>query len=306
MKELNERDIKRSRVLGLKPLAARLLATRPINVLARRAMRAAGPKARLRLPLSFPLVEYRDGGVSLLLAEPDVDMVARDVFWGGGKPQARADARLLRTVELLCAGECTFLDIGSYDGIFALVAARSSEQARAIAFEIVPENFLLIWRNIIGNDLASRVDARLLGIADKQGTMRMPARLGLSSLASSMSIGSRFQSGVAVPLDTLDNVVPDIVGSLVIKIDVEGFEAAVFRGGVETLRRLRPDIICEFLPAATEIDAIEALLKPLGYRFFQSLPEEFQENPHIVPSRAGWNWLLTCRPDAEALIARAG
>jgi FkbM family methyltransferase len=305
VKELHQKDIERSRVFGLKPLAARLLATRPINMLARRAIRSAGAKARLRLPLSFPHVEYQHGAVRVILAEPHVDMVARDIFWGRGQPQAPEDARLLRAVRLLCDGECTFLDIGSYDGIFALVAARSSEQVRAIAFEIVPENFLLIWRNIIGNDLALRVDARLLGIADEQGTMRMPARLGLSSLASSMSIGSSFESGVAVPLDTLDTVAAEIGGCLVMKIDVEGFEAAVFRGGTETLRRLRPDVICEFLPAAKETETIEALLKSLGYRFFQSLPEGFRENARIVPSSDGWNWLLTCRPDAEALIARA-
>ena len=292
-------------MFGLKPLAARLLAGRPVNFAVRRIARHAAPETRLRMPLSMPQVEYRQRVGPVLLLDPKVDVVARDIYWGGRRPQSAADALVLRAVEMLCSEGCTFLDIGSYSGLFALVAARSSEATRAIAFEIVPENFLLIWRNIIANGVAGQVRAMLTGIGDEPGSIRMPTRLGLASLATSMSIGSQFSEGIEVPLVMLDSVAGDIAGPLVMKIDVEGFEGAVFRGGAETVRRLRPDIVCEILGSATEFEEIDAFLKPLGYRFLQARADGFHEAERLAPTPECRDWLLSCRPDIMKLTAQA-
>jgi len=48
-----------------------------------------------------------------------------------------------------------------------------------------------------------------------------------------------------VTVETLDRTVPDGFPVAFVKIDVEGGELGVFRGGIETLRRTRPVIVFE-------------------------------------------------------------
>lgn len=306
MKRFGEQEVRRFRVGGIKRWAAAALKTRPVNAPARLIARHLAPARRMRLPLALDEVAYRQAcAAPVRMLDPGIDQVARDIYWGGGRPQNDADARTLRMVERLCRDGGTFLDIGSYSALFAMAAARSSDAIRAVAFDIVPENFLLCWRNVIANDLVQRVEPRLLGIGASSGQMRMPATLGLASLASSMSIGSDFSNGVAVPIATLDSQCAQIDGRLVIKIDVEGFEGDVFRGGRETLERLRPDLVCELLPDAQDHDDIQAMLSPLGYRFFLSTDAGLREETRVVPSREGRDWVFSCRSDIDDIIAAA-
>jgi FkbM family methyltransferase len=302
VKTIGERDVARLSGFGPKRLTARLLASRPVNPLARLIARRLAPAKRVHLPLAQRSVTYCQTAGPVTLLNPRADQVARDVYWGGGRPQSAADARTLRCVEALCAGGGTFLDIGSYSGLFAMAAARASSEVRSIAFEIVPENLLLIWRNVIANDLVEQVEPRLLGIGDKPGRMRMPAGFDFLALASSMSIGSVFDEGVTVPLSTLDREAANALGPLIMKIDVEGFEGAVLRGGRRTIERLRPDIICELLPDARDHAEIDAMLAPLGYRYFQSREEGFTASKRLVPGLDGRDWLLSCRSDVDELI----
>jgi Methyltransferase FkbM domain len=69
--------------------------------------------------------------------------------------------------------------------------------------------------------------------------------------------------GRQVPVHTLDSYQLDDVALL--KIDVEGMEADVIRGGLDTIRRNRPVIFAEAWDAGYE-QATAELLEPLGYR----------------------------------------
>ncbi len=234
------------------------------------------------------------------MLEPVRDEVARTIYWGGGRCLSAADQYALDCVERLCADARTFADIGAYSGLFALVAARAQPELKAIAFEIVPENYLLVGRNIIENDLVGRVEARLCGISDKAGSMTMAPALNLERLASSMSVGSMFTSGVRVPIATLDEAIDGCEGPVVLKVDVEGFEANVLRGGSALLDRHRPDIICEILPRSADFPEIEEMLGVLGYRFFLFTDDGLKHCDHIDPTQDGRDWLFTARSDFSA------
>lgn len=52
---------------------------------------------------------------------------------------------------------------------------------------------------------------------------------------------------------------------VLLKIDVEGMEAAVLRGGIETIRRDRPLIFAEAIDQSAR-KQLAAVLEPLGYR----------------------------------------
>ena len=53
------------------------------------------------------------------------------------------------------------------------------------------------------------------------------------------------------------------------KIDVEGFETAVVRGGSKLFATKKPDVICEILPSSTRHQELDGMLRELGYQYFQ-------------------------------------
>jgi FkbM family methyltransferase len=296
MKVYNEQDLRRANWGGLKPALYRALSVRPIRKLAYAVGRRLLPKPMLhRLPVFEDSVEFcLKSGASVRLLDPQVDYVAKDIFWGGGRLLVPSENNILDKVETLARHANVFLDIGSYSGLFALVAARANPHLRAVAYEIVPENYALIDKNIAANGLSGRVQAKLAGLAAAPGTLTMPSKSGSLSHPASLSLGSHFEAGIPVPLTTLD--AEGYQGRMLMKIDVEGFEWQVFQGGAATIAALRPDMICEFLPGAPDCDAVQGFLKSLDYRFLLALDHGFEERSEIVPHPTARDWLLTTRP----------
>ena len=83
------------------------------------------------------------------------------------------------------------------------------------------------------------------------------------------------------------------------KIDVEGFEWSVFRGGSDLLSRQRPDIICEVLRRAPNIQEMQELLVSLGYDFYHINNSGLSKQDAIIPARLERDWLFTTRSEEE-------
>lgn len=308
MIKLGAQEVRRMNWFGFKPVVARLLSSFPINPAVQFAARTVLPRSIAhRLPLARRHVDYKlANGNMVRLLDPLRDEIARDIYWGSSQPTGAAERRKLRMVELLSQSASTFLDVGAYAGLYALIAARSNPELTAIAYEIVPENYLLTVRNILENDLAGRMEAKLRGIGEREGTVRLPPRMGAASNLSSISLGSQFETGVAVPVSTLDAETQGLAGPFVIKIDVEGFEEQVFLGGEQFIAASLPDIICEILPADGPACAtIEAMIRPLGYRTFTFEADAIPEHREIAPRSALRDWLITARPEIDAILAGA-
>lgn len=284
---------------GAKSKIAKLISIRPINYVFRWiAARTVPPDTAARFPVSVPQVVYRlTGGGEVILLDPVRDEVARWIYWGEGRCMEPSDQYALDCVEWLCRDSRTFLDIGAYSGLFGLVAARSQPNLKVITFEIVPENHLLVLRNVIENNLVGHIDARLCGLSGEPGSIIVAPSLHLDRLASSINIGSDFKNGVQIPIDILDNVVGEGDGPVVMKIDVEGFEAAVMRGGRKLFSQQRPDVICEILPRSSDFKDIEMMLRSNEYRFYQINDEGLRLCDQIDPSNGGRDWLFTVRKE---------
>ena len=297
MKTDFEADLNRMDWFGAKTIIARILSIKPVNFVFRQmAAFFLSEKSSARFPVSVSSVRYRlKGGETVVLLDPVRDEVARSIYWGRGRCLEPSDQYALDCTEWLSEDARLFIDIGSYSGLFALVAARAQPELRAITFEIVPENQLLIVRNIIENDLVERVDARLCGLSDRSGFMKVAPSLHLDRLASSVTIGSDFSSGVRVPIERLDQAVGEVEGPVAMKIDVEGFEVGVLRGGSRLIKRHRPDFICEILPRSNDFKEIEATLSGLNYSFFQIDGDGLRKQEQIDPTKGGRDWLFTTR-----------
>jgi FkbM family methyltransferase len=122
-------------------------------------------------------------------------------------------------------------DVGSNVGIFACLAA--ARGADTVAFEPVPANTELIRRNAVHNDLSVRAFGTALGA--ESGTARIPnpdaggAGANFSLLTTD---GDATVPTLDVSVSTGDHFVTDedVSPPTVLKIDVEGAEAAVLDG----------------------------------------------------------------------------
>lgn len=283
------RRVRRNSWHGIKPLVSRALYLPVVNPLVRGAASVfLEPRALQRLPFRGRAEYVLASGDRVVLLDAREDQVAKDLLWGGGAPVSRAAANILRYVE---RGKGTFLDIGAYSGLFALVAAKAG--MRAIAFEILPENYFLAARNIVANDVADHAEVRLCGVSDHAGAIVMPRSTGSAAHPSSMSLAADYEEGVSIPTITIDSL--GLGGPMLWKIDVEGYEWSVLKGAMQTIRAHRPDIICEILPQCGQAKQIDDFLKPLAYRFYISLDGGLEERPEIVPSREGWDWIFSTR-----------
>ncbi|MCB2085769.1 MAG: FkbM family methyltransferase [Sphingomonadaceae bacterium] len=284
----------------MKSILRKALTLRPISKLAVGIARVLPGSWQKRLPVNVPLSRLKlDGGQEVSLAQPHRCHVAQEIFWGSGQLDSAQDRNALDAAIAFSRNAGTFLDIGSYTGLFALAVARVNPNLHAYAYEIVGENYLLLWENVLHNDLGDRVHPCLVAVGGEDGEIRIPYAQSSGQLASSVDIGWSTDHGVRVPMKRLDDLHLDSPGPVALKIDVEGFEMEVFDGAKAFLEKHRPDMVCEVLRRAKRVPEMMELLGGLGYRWFHIREEGFARRDTIVADKFRRDWVLTCKSDEE-------
>lgn len=145
-----------------------------------------------------------------------------------------AETRLVR--ELLNPGD-TFIDIGAHIGWFATLGAKIvGERGQVVAFEPYEMNSAMLKYNLQQNSCTNvRVTESALG--SRKGCVSLVNSGGDSGGVTALDWGS--EERVEVPITTLDESEGELGPIALVKIDVEGWEAHVLRGGRKTLSRAR-------------------------------------------------------------------
>ncbi len=195
--------------------------------------------------------------------------------------RARVDTILSKepcTIEWLTSfqpGEM-MIDVGANVGMYTIWAA-VTRNTKVIAFEPEAQNYALLNRNILNNNVQDRVRAYCIGLTDRSGLVG----LHLANLivgGSCHSVGealdfkheplkSVYEQGcVAFALDDLVSSggvpVPDHI-----KIDVDGFEPKVFAGARTTLQQPTvKSLLIEINLNLADHREIVAELTALGFR----------------------------------------
>ena len=188
-------------------------------------------------------------------------------------------------LHLLRAGD-VFVDVGANVGAYSMLAA--SVGARAIAFE-PGERYDDLRRNAAHNEYP--VDCRREAVGDRNGVIGFT--VGLDAV-NHVALDDE-EAGTEVPVVRLDDAVEH---ATLIKVDTEGFEAAVVAGGLR--------VFTQASAAIMEIDAAETegpmrALSDLGYRPISYDPFTRQIRPF---HRQGNNSILV-RADVEERLRRA-
>ena len=140
-----------------------------------------------------------------------------------------------------------FFDVGANIGTYSIIGCLKSERLVAYAFEPVVENQRLLEQNIAAHHLGDRV-VEPYAASDRQGKTQIYLhQSGTHSINNPES--DRTREIETVKIDELFNgqeVLPDVV-----KIDVEGHEAAVISGAWKRLTRAMPTMFVEYAPVRT-------------------------------------------------------
>jgi FkbM family methyltransferase len=176
----------------------------------------------------------------------------------------------------LCPGWCVF-DVGANIGLFTLKAAACHQAGQAFAFEPNPQTFARLQANVRQNDLNNVMAIpKAVGRAAGWAAFDPGAASTLGRLAAAQPHDTA--AGLGVEVVTLSGVLQQeqVFTVHLLKLDVEGAEAEVLRGGEPVLERIER-IVMEYHSAdlLAECEGIlrrhrfrRVLLAPPAYAYF--------------------------------------
>jgi FkbM family methyltransferase len=170
-------------------------------------------------------------------------------------------------------------DIGSYEGIFSMFAARAvGDSGTVIICEPNPWCFKNTRCNLDLNQFHCKIVMENAALSDARSTMRMvqpklePARSTLNNDIADRIKGTEEFVTFETRVERLDELIaerkwpaPDFI-----KVDTEGVELAVLKGAVNTLSKNKPELLIEMDGTTPEnwaanFRAIHQFLSELGY-----------------------------------------
>jgi FkbM family methyltransferase len=151
-----------------------------------------------------------------------------------------------RTVELLLGfllrEDSNCIDAGANEGRFLQHMVQRAPRGRHIAWEPVPTLAAHL------RTAFPAVELHEAALSDKAGEAEffvVPEDLAYSGLRERAYPGDYHPTPIRVRTERLDDELPRDYEPALIKIDVEGAELGVLRGGVETIARFRPVVVFE-------------------------------------------------------------
>ncbi|HEY3396239.1 MAG TPA: FkbM family methyltransferase [Armatimonadota bacterium] len=176
------------------------------------------------------------------------------------------------------------IDGGAHVGCFARLAAKLVGPAgKVVSVEPCPQNLALLRENVAGAGGAEiTVLAGALAAAPGEMTLEW-AHTNLGVQALTTNFGVEISGRVTVRATTVDEIAAGLGRVDLLKLDVEGGEAAALAGAAETLRCYRPVVIAASYHLPGDEQALAAQLNSLTERYrvapYVAYPDA---EPHII------------------------
>ena len=178
-----------------------------------------------------------------------------------------------------------FVDVGANVGVFTVLAC-AARGARGLAFEPGQGAFKRLSQNIALNNLGDRVELLNVAVGNENGTVSFVTGNNATNHVATDSQESQARATTTVPIRKLDSVI-DSQHPTILKIDVEGLEAAVIAGASRILADPALDAIIVELRGHgnqygySESETFDTLLT-LGFRAYRYDP--FSRKLHEISS----------------------
>jgi FkbM family methyltransferase len=189
------------------------------------------------------------------------------------------------------------IDVGAHSGILARNFLKAFPQAKLYCFEPLPGPFkkLSLW----ADRKKGRVKVFNFALGEKEGELPIFITVDYepsSSLLRSTETCHRIypftkkQEPLSVRVETLDGVMARLEEPLspeiLIKLDVQGYEDRVIKGGLQTFHKARACILEVGLDTLYEqqasFEALLALLKNTGFRYAGNLEQSYADDGHTI------------------------
>jgi FkbM family methyltransferase len=158
------------------------------------------------------------------------------------------------------------VDVGCNEGFILRMMSEHAPLGAHLAFEPIPR----LYEQVKAHFASTPVRVYNLALAEAPGRStfwHVAASSGYSSLKPRSLPNPRWETErLEVAVETLDRMVKPDEHVTLVKIDVEGAELQVMRGGRETLRRCRPLVVFEWV---AESAAAYGAAPEDPYRFLQ-------------------------------------
>jgi FkbM family methyltransferase len=144
--------------------------------------------------------------------------------------------------------QIVMVDLGAHIGKYTVYFAKLFKSLRIIAVEPAPTNFIMLRKAIEANHLENVTPLRI-ACTDIDGETQL--YISFKSGVHSLVKRSGAVTSIMVKGQSLDNLVGELrLESVdIIKIDVEGAEYKVLKGGLNTIRKHKPVILIEIWPS---------------------------------------------------------
>jgi FkbM family methyltransferase len=202
-----------------------------------------------------------------------------------------------RIFQAMAKGANSVIDLGSYLGYYALIAAKVNSSSRVYSVEPLPDS-VAYQRHLNRNNNVENIQICPVGVAKKSGSVPfyIPDR-SVSRIPNIGSLTNRFGPGTfyedrgsdTISIDVL--ALPDLVekfeiGSIdLIKFFVEEMEADVFEAGEPILRKWKLDLLGWIFYRENSVEKLGTMLADLGYAFFVLRGSQIVKCPVLTDAR---------------------
>lgn len=168
-----------------------------------------------------------------------------------------------------------FYDVGANIGLYSWLCRKLSSNRKILAFEPDPKNFELLQMTK-ENSKIKNINLFNIALSNRMETVSFQQDT-LTSATGMISDGQtpwiekylgQETNSIQVNTDYLDNKTFKRQDPSLIKIDVEGHELEVLRGGEKKLSQCKPLLLIESFPP--NLDRVVNFLTKLGYKFWDS------------------------------------
>jgi FkbM family methyltransferase len=196
---------------------------------------------------------------------------ATEMLWR----RRRAGDLAMAAADHFATSGATVVDVGASWGLFTChLAHRVGKSGRVYSFEPHPDNAPMLRKFA---EARAHVHFSPLAVSDSAGYAQLlvpSQQKRLVTAQASLAHGFDGQGvdvkSVEVPTVRLDDAIPSSVDVDFVKIDVEGHEMSVLRGGSAMFERSRPSILIEIEQRhlCVPITDVFQQLEELGYQLF--------------------------------------
>jgi len=161
------------------------------------------------------------------------------------------DALVKKIMHIVLEKDSSFVDIGCHKGDFLLEAVKFAPKGSHVGFEPIP----YLYKNLVLN-FGKTNDIRQLGLSNERGETTfnyVKSNPMYSGIKKRNYPGKESIEEITITIDTLDNQLFEAIRIDLIKIDVEGAELNVLKGGIKTISKFNPVIVFECELGASDI-----------------------------------------------------